>query len=177
MPYAITAPMIGDGASLVRNLWRALAENGLASDILELDYQPHVTLAVIDRETEATELFGVLSAVCDPPREPIPIRLHGFLTFPGRMTSICLAPTVSEGLTKLHRRVLRALAHDHVRDHYREGRWVPHVTLTKAICEASQIGECMRVLSSVWQPTEARLESIELIRFRPVEVLMKSNFS
>ncbi len=177
MPYALTAPMKGNGASIVHRMWQVLAECGLADDILALNYHPHVTLAVVDREISVPKLLDVVSDVCDRQRNVIPISLHGFLTFPGPATAICVAPTVSHELTMLHRRTIAALGQENVRDHYRENVWVPHVTLTKAIGTRSQLTACLEVLLPIWQSTEAELSSIEVIRFRPIELIAARAFS
>jgi hypothetical protein len=56
-------------------------------------------------------------------------------------------------------------------DHYRPGRWVPHVTLAKDLAEPSQ---ALRAVKNFNLPIPATLGEVNLIHFRPPQVLWRS---
>lgn len=55
-----------------------------------------------------------------------------------------------------------------VHPHYRPGAWVPHVTLTGLVVDP---GRVVTALLRHWQPIVGVLDQVDLVRFRPVEVL------
>ena len=61
-----------------------------------------------------------------------------------------------------------------VHAHYRVGSWVPHVTLAGALNDP---GRALSVLLPLWRPVTGFLNQLDLVRFRPVEVLQSYSLS
>jgi 2'-5' RNA ligase len=97
--------------------------------------------------------------------------LSGLGAFPGNGTVLWAVPIVTRDLLARHQAIQTALPDLKVDAHYRPGAWVPHVTLSAALPDP---GPALMALLSSWEPTTGFLDRVELVRFRPVEVLYSS---
>jgi len=52
--------------------------------------------------------------------------------------------------------------------HYRSNAWVPHVTVSGTLADPTR---ALAALLPLWQPLSGILDRVELVRFRPVEIL------
>ncbi len=52
--------------------------------------------------------------------------------------------------------------------HYRPDAWMPHVTLSGALADPAA---ALALLLPLWRPVTGRLDRVDLVRFRPVDVL------
>ena len=95
------------------------------------------------------------------------LRLGGVKCFPD--TSIVwLAVDGGAGLADLHARLLDRLPKALVREHYRSGRWTPHVTLQMQ----GNAVVAMRIAQARWPAiAEAPVVALELVQFPPAVVL------
>ena len=167
MPYAITLGLDAEAASLVVAMWRQLAARGLSDDAIRLGYRPHVTMAVFADDADPDRL---LAAARDRATEwrALPIKLASLGLFPGTPAVLFLAPVATTGLLAIHKELLTALAGQPVDPHYRPGHWVPHVTLAKDLIDPPA---ALSALAPPPLPITAVLDSVEVVRFRPVHVL------
>jgi 2'-5' RNA ligase len=168
MPYAVTLLLDGGAAAHIRQMWRALAEQAGADDTIRLGYVPHVSLAVLPDEVPISEVEETVSRAVEG-WIPLSMVLAGFGVFPGIPPVIWAAPVVTAGLLARHASLCADLMPFGIHPHYRPGYWVPHVTLSQ---EGPSSARAVEVLTSIWDgPITARLQSVDLIRFRPVTVL------
>lgn len=169
MPYAITLGFDAKAASSVVAMWRSLASRGVSDDAIRLGYPPHLTLAVFPDSADPVRL---LAAARDGAAEwtRLPITLASLGLFPGAPTAMFLAPVVTPALLALHAALLTAPGTETVDPHYRPGYWVPHVTLAKDLSEAAM---AVAALDPLRLPLAGVLNTMELVRFRPVEVLAR----
>jgi 2'-5' RNA ligase len=169
VPYAVTLPLDDAAAAHVERIWRALADRAGDNDAIRLGYTPHITLAVLPDTSPTAEIEeAAFSATKN--WEGLPAHLAGFGVFPETPPTIWVAPVVTERLLARHASLHAALTRFSVHPHYRPGAWVPQVTLSKN--GQSSAARAVEIATSVWQgPISARLERIDLVRFRPVEVL------
>jgi 2'-5' RNA ligase len=171
MPYAVTLPLDDAAAAEVQRMWRALAEQASADDVIRLGYVPHITLAVLPNTASAAEVEEAAFGVADE-WTPLLIVLVGLGVFPGSPPVIWAAPVVTADLLTRHAELYSALARFGVHAHYEPGFWVPHVTLSKE--GATSAARAIEAADSAWcGPINAMLERVELVRFRPVEVLRR----
>lgn len=170
MPLAITLRLDPISAVPIEAMWRKLAASGIDADRYQLGYAPHITLAIYPDETPLKRLHTALE---DTSRnwEALPICLSGLGAFPGNGTILWAVPVVTRELLARHQAIQTALPDLKVDAHYRPGAWVPHVTLSGALPNP---GPALMALLSSWEPTTGFLERVELVRFRPVEVLYSS---
>ncbi|MGC4191887.1 MAG: 2'-5' RNA ligase family protein [Thermomicrobiales bacterium] len=128
----------------IRQLWSALETPGLIVPNLG---RPHLTLALIDE----ADLGAAGDALAD-----LAAGMHGTTIavdsiglFPGEQPVLFLNPVASGVLLALHRRVHAALRNvgivtDGPGHNYVPGRWVPHVTLGRAI-DAAALDPAIRI--------------------------------
>ncbi len=166
MPYAVTLRLDANPAALVRRLLAALAEAGIADDVHRLGYAPHVTLAVLPDSVPAARIEAAIASL---PIPILPIQFAGFGLFPGPPAVLYLAPVAHAAL--LHWQATLAATLPEMHAHCRPGQWVPHVTLARELTDLAAAGQALAVLQPIWRPISGQLEQIDLVRFRPVEVL------
>ncbi|MGJ4896586.1 MULTISPECIES: 2'-5' RNA ligase family protein [unclassified Bradyrhizobium] len=170
MPFAITLPFDHISASKIQAMWRHLAADGIDADRHQLGYAPHVTVAIYPDETPLNRLRSAIEDTCRN-WEPLPVRLSGLGVFPGDGAVLWAVPVVTAGLLARHDAIHSALGDLNVHEHYRPGAWVPHVTLSGALHDP---GAALKALLSGWEPITGFLDRVELVSFRPVEVLLSS---
>ncbi|UPK32198.1 2'-5' RNA ligase family protein [Bradyrhizobium sp. 186] len=170
MPFAITLRLDPISAVPIEAIWRKLAVDGIDTDRYQLGYAPHITLAIYPDETPFNRLRTALE---DTSRnwQALPIGLSGLGAFPGDGTVLWAVPVVTFELLARHQAIQTALPDLKVDAHYRPGAWVPHVTLSGALPDP---GPALMALLSSWEPITGFLDRVELVRFRPVEVLYSS---
>lgn len=169
MPYALTLRLDETAAARVARLWRAIAAQAGDDGALRLGYGPHITLALlpdgIDAEAVATAGFAAARGW-----DALPVTLAGLGVFPGDPAVIWVAPIATEALLARQRALHAALAAFPVHAHYRPGAWVPHVTLSKD--GGAPAARIVEAASAAWDgPISGLLDRLELVRFRPVEIL------
>ncbi len=166
MAHAITLGLDERSTSRVIDMWRALAAAGISDDALGLGYPPHLTLAVCPGAADTDRLLtATQECVADWRRSPITLASLGW--FPGRPAGMFLAPVITAVLLARHAALITALGTENIDPHYQVGHWVPHVTLAKDIADpaVSYPRETLQL------PIDAVVDRVEVVRFRPVEVL------
>jgi 2'-5' RNA ligase len=113
----------------VRAVWRAVAEAGVATKLVDGPYRPHVTLGVWERvdRPAADEALAALTAA----RAPFAVRFDAFGAFSGPVPGLFATPTVTTRLRELHESAYAMLApHAHEPTARRVPEaWNPHCTL------------------------------------------------
>jgi len=167
MPYAITLMLDASSARSVVAMWETLAAGGISEDAVRLGYPPHLTMAVFSDTADAARL---LHAARDSAARwnRLPIQLTSLDFFLGPPAVIFLAPVVTPALLTVHTELLTALDNEPTDPHYRSGSWVPHVTLASDLADPAA---AQTTLKPFCLPIDALLETIEVVRFRPVKVL------
>ncbi|WP_371259206.1 2'-5' RNA ligase family protein [Bradyrhizobium sp. WSM1743] len=148
-------------------MWRKLAADGIDADRCQLGYAPHITLAIYPDEAPLNRLRNALEETCRN-WEALPVCLSGLGAFPGDGAVLWAVPVVTAELLARHQAIQTALPDLKVHAHYRPGAWVPHVTLSGALPDP---GLAFMALLPNWEPITGFLDRVELVRFRPVEVL------
>ena len=169
MPYAVTLPLDIPAAKRIQRMWHTLTEQTGADDAIRLGYVPHLTFAVLPDIAPVIEIEEVVFRVAGH-WAPLSVTLAGLGIFPGTPPVIWAAPVVTKSLLANHAVLLESLAPFTVHPQYEAGHWVPHVTLS--LDGPSSVARAVEVMTSAWDgPICARLERVELVRFRPVEIL------
>lgn len=167
MPYAVTLRLDDAAAAAIDALWHRLADEGISDSMVALGYRPHLTLATaadadVSAAIRALERFAATHAALAVPF----VGIGAFLA-PARV--LWAAPCVDRALLDLQAALLQALAWP-AHPHYTPGSWVPHCTLAEDLGEDA-FARAARLVAAHWQPTTAMLDRIDLVRFRPVEIL------
>lgn len=169
--YAIELDLDAAGADRVGTLCRRLEGALGIGTILSLAAAPHLSLALL-AEIEEAGLAADLAAFATTQR-PADIAIAAIGCFPGAGV-LYLAPVVDAPLLAFHRSC-HAVLKRHMGpcwEHYREGHWVPHVTLAMDL-DAERLAGALRIVSEGWVPFAARLVALRLAAFPPVTTLAR----
>lgn len=172
MPLAITLPLDRTAAAPMECMWRTLAEQNIDSDRHRLGYGPHITLAIYPDETSVGQLVSAIDQVVTS-WDALPVTLAGFGVFPGATSILWAVPIVTRQMLAYHAALQSALPGLQPHPHYVPGSWVPHVTLSGALPDPAK---ALVVLTPLWRPVTGFLSRVELLRFRPVELLKSQAF-
>ena len=146
-------------------LWQDLVAGGGGSDMLELGYAPHLTLATLDDAPPQPVLEAAFDAVSDLPA--FDVRLGGINCF-ADSAIVWLAVAGAPALAALHERLLSRLPGPLVREHYRTGQWTPHVTLQMR----GDAEVAIALARAAWpRAVNAQVVALDLVQFPPVTVL------
>lgn len=165
MPIAITLRLDPISANAIETMWRILADEGIDDDRIRLGYPAHITLAILAGERAADRIVTRV-ADCIAGWTALPIRFCGFGLFSPAI--LWAAPVVTAALLARHTDLLTMLNDFDVDPYYRIGAWVPHVTLAESL---EQPGPALAALSRQGFPIEGRIDRVEVVRFRPIEIL------
>jgi 2'-5' RNA ligase len=172
MAYAITLLFNADLNKAIGSCWRRLADAGLSRSMLDLGYQPHVTLAIYDT-LDVDAAVASLDLVFSEAR-PIDAELSNVATF-GAGSGVCYATqALSADLMRLHARTLGAIGGT-CRPHYQSGHWTPHCTLATDLSDPALI-HVIDFLGRDWRPSAGTFERAELVQFTPVIALKRWTF-
>jgi 2'-5' RNA ligase len=166
MPYAITLRTDEAAASQIRAIWRELAARGISDEMTRLGYVPHLTMAILPDGVSEARLITA-ARECASWRA-MPIRLAGFNRFPGNRETLFLAPVVTPALLDAHAALHVLLEDVSIDPYYSRDTWVPHVTLASDLTDAAA---AMAALPASLPPIDAVLDTLDVVRFRPVEIL------
>src|SRR5437879_10329580 len=125
MAFAVTLLFNAEIADAISARWTQIADAGLSRSMFDLNYPPHVTLAVYDAlavEAAVTVLDRAFDIVGQ-----ISVTLTDFSTF-GAGSGVCYAALApSPDLTRLHAATFAAIG-ETCQPYYRTGSWTPHCT-------------------------------------------------
>ena len=172
MPRAITLRFDPDTALAVARLWDPLASTGIDGDRKALGYTAHVTLAIYPEETQVDQLRFTVSRFGDE-WQSLPVGLSGLGVFPSPPAILFAIPVVTAALLDRQVALTAALPDLSVHPHYRPGHWVPQVTLSGPLRYPEA---ALAAILPLWRPVEGALAGIDLVRFRPVEILASHTF-
>ena len=167
MGYAITLRLDANATGMIEGMWHALASRGVSDEALRLRYPPHLTLAVLtdsanpERLRAAAQHYGATWPA-------LPTTLASLGCFPGTPSTIFLAPVVIPDLLARHAALLTSLAGEPVDPHYHIDRFVPHVTLASDLPDPAA---AVAALQPLPLPIAGLLERVDVVRFRPVQIL------
>ncbi len=167
MAYAITLRLDATAAVLIEAMWQTLASCGVSREALDLGYPPHITLTVFDADAKAERLLAAARDFATHWRE-VPATFASLGLFQGTPATLFLAPIATPGLLERHSALLTSLAGEPVDPHYRRGQFVPHVTLASDVTNPAA---AIAALNRLALPITAVLNRLDVVRFRPVEVL------
>jgi 2'-5' RNA ligase len=164
MAYAVSLLFNAEAADAISTRWQRLADADLSRSMLDLGYQPHVTLAVfddLDADVAAAALDSIFNDVVR-----LNVSLSGIATF-GAGSGVCYAALApSPDLIRLHAATLAAIDAK-CKPHYQAGRWTPHCTLAMNLSDAD-VDRAKSLLERDWQPLTGALEMADFVEFAPV---------
>lgn len=172
MGYGIELYFDDESNRKIRNIWTALYDEKANKFMINSNSKPHLTLKVYEESLE--DLEGLKMLVESFPKSLKTFKLHfsniGFFNT-GEMV-MTIMPKVTEALLNSHRTFdsLSKAYNLHGWQYYNTDQWVPHCTMALNIRKTKE-HECFDILSSMFEPFEAKVTKIGLIHFMPIEQL------
>lgn len=137
---------------------------------------PHVSLGVFSEGVDPLALERLLDALAED-AEPVTLHFGDVGMFIEPQPVIYLVPDPSSSLKALHERFfgLLGVSAAYLSSYYRPEHWQPHCTIAMEF-ESDLLGEAEAIVRNRSSPFSARCSSLQLVRFRPVEVLDRRAF-
>lgn len=174
MPFALELTLDLRAAASVRELWGQLAAAGFTFPA-ESGANPHVSLVIWDTiDRHAIERCLTSFAMVTPPVEVVFRRVASFAD----SGVVFLAPDVDSRLLQVHASCHRHFVGlgDGAWPYYAVGAWVPHCTLAQDL-DAQGVAQALTIARRARLPLLGRLESVELVEFRPVRRLVEARLA
>jgi hypothetical protein len=171
MPFAVQLDLDAHAAVCVGRIFGELEAVSALQTIRRLGNGPHLSLAVYD-ELPIEQFIGELCAFAKA-MIPMEVTLRDVKTYPGGI--IFLSVEGGDALAGLHRNYHEAL-HRYAGScsgYFLPGEWDPHVTLAMNVGQDA-LDNAVALACEHWRPAAARLESLRVIRFFPVETLWQT---
>ena len=148
----------------LRGLWQAISDAGLPSNMIGMEYPPHMTLL-------ACENFDVEGLRPHLPQflgeyPPMPVTFSGLGVFDALIPVVYLPVAMSGSLQDFHRAFWR-LAEPFVEGanhYYRPDAWFPHVTLNREM-PIEQAGAVVDALLRAERPAQGLLVNLVIAAF------------
>ena len=173
LPYSIGLYFDPETDHTVQEIWRHLAEDGLADYYPVSGNRPHITLVLFE-DTDVGRAESVLrEVVAEQPAFPLSFQQVG--VFPGAKPVVFWAPVITQTLLALQKRLYDRLA-DFSQppefDFYQPDHWIPHCGLAMEIGTRASVPDIVRACLSLPNPHVAEALEIGLISFRPVKEII-----
>lgn len=169
--YAIHLFFDQQTESAIRNVWREMAESGVAPYLHQSANRPHITLSIyraLDLDEARSRLAGLAGR-----HAALPVSFPKMGIFPGARPVVFLAPLVTLPLLELQAAVCQEaddLAELPDFDHYRPGHWVPHCAVAMEF-DGARLDEVLHVALGLVLPLQGQIAEIGLTEMRPVRHL------
>jgi 2'-5' RNA ligase len=157
---------------MLLRIQQKLKAGGLPSFMLAEGGRPHISLCVYD-DLDPVRAEAALRGFCAKENR-FKVRLDFIGTFISKENVVFVAPPLTDELRTIHLRFLQAFKdlEKSAWPHYLPGSWQPHCTMGLEISE-SEFGKVFTAIRENFQPMEATVESIGLVRFRPLELMFQ----
>lgn len=130
MPHAISIKCLNDTASPILRLWDEASAFEAGASMAELNYPPHLTLAVFpDHPGDVADVLDEVFAA--QPKLSVPFEDVGH--FDNDLLVLWARPRPNAALMALHEKLHRRIDPAICDPHYRQGRWVPHCSLATKV--------------------------------------------
>lgn len=151
----------------IRGLWQVLDDADVPSEMLTLNYPPHLTLLVCEGFQRIEEYREVIKPFIQR-HEPLLLSFHSLGIFATDEGVIYLAPLVNRQLLEFHAELWEITDPftENENPRYRPEAWVPHITLGYSIPD-ERIGAAVEALRKVTLPRTGILQGLRIGEFIP----------
>jgi len=159
--------------NLILNIWKQLAETGLADYLHTSGNHPHITLGIfedIDVVKTKLELESFTKSLA-----PFPLSFQQIGIFPSPKVAVFWGPVVTKRLLELHSNLYERLSEFGGQpdfDFYKPDHWVPHCALAMEIEDTSKVLEIVEICRSLPNPHNVMIQEIALISIRPIQPIV-----
>lgn len=161
MSYAVELHFDEDIESKVRDVWKAIADAGISTSMLDGISRPHITLGVCDELSTTFKndlaLFAREATFFD-----VSLSFVGCFNSPEGV--VFYGPTPTDAMFRLHTR-FHSFFNDHAGrmwKNYLPSHWVPHCTLAFRL-NPVQLRQAFDIAASTTLPIQGRITEIGLL--------------
>ena len=130
MPYAVCIKCLNDTAAPILKLWDEASAFEVTASMAELNYPPHLTLAVFpDHPGRIVNALDEVFAT----QPKLTIAFDGVGYFDNDLLVLWARPRPNASLMALHQKLHRHIDPALCDPHYREGNWTPHCSLATKV--------------------------------------------
>lgn len=173
MPYAFNLELDDDAALQIERVYASLARLGVDDKDVVSQYGPCVTFLIVDSSVHQDDVIETLVRLV-PRGDAIATVIGAPCVIAGSPPTLGLRVEPSAGLLALHHAVFSALPTQSVHLHYRPAYWQPHVKLANVRADGNGDAELLHAVGAEWPPLTARLQSVQVMRYPPVELLWQA---
>lgn len=166
MPYAICIKCLNDTSSPILKLWDEASAFEVTASMAELNYPPHLTLAVFP-DHPGRIVDGLDEVFAAEPK--LTIAFDGVAYFDNDLLVLWARPRANAPLMALHQRLHRHIAPALCDPHYRESNWVPHCSLATKVPRA-EAKAAMAWAGQKQLDFQVEFDTADLVEFPPVRV-------
>jgi 2'-5' RNA ligase len=170
MPVAVEMFLDDATSSVIRQIWRELADARVARSMEDLGARPHITLGIYEgvEYPEFEERLESFTADLTP----FEIDMESIGIFPTDRSVVFLAPHISSHILSL-----KSTFHEIFEDvgslpweFYHPRHWVPHCTLASEIGRAEAL-RAVEICLNHPVRLHGRVETFGMVKFPPIEVM------
>ena len=165
MPFGISVKSRHATASEIVKLWDEASAFEPVGSMRELNYPPHLTLAVLEHPGD---MGSIMQEVFSSQRK-LSVTFEAVQYFDNERLVLWAKPRFDEALLNLHSKL-----HSHIdpiicHEHYRVGRWVPHCSLATKVPKSNKRAAILWA-QSVRPDFSVDFDLADLVEFPPVVV-------
>jgi 2'-5' RNA ligase len=167
MGYAIELNLSRKSRTLIDKIWERLSIEKIATTMIDIDAQPHISLAVFD--SIDCEIAQKVIKSFAKETNPLSVKLSFVGTFPTRENVVFIAPKVTTELLNIHLKLHEKLSNKGIKsiEYYQPNNWIPHCTIAIDLNK----NKTSKVIDICLQSKAFEfvvLDEVSLIEFRPV---------
>lgn len=177
MPYSIGIYFDRETESMVRTIWKQLADQNLADYFYTSDNRPHITLGIFD-VVNIDEIKNAMELLSRS-KKAFSFSFQHIGIFQSSTNAVFWAPVVTQEFLEFHSafydRVLSTGATTES-NYYTPGNLVPHCGLAMEVKDEKLIPRIVEECQALPNPHNAMVTDIGMLKIRPVEHLFSFPF-
>lgn len=177
MPYSIGLYFDHKTETIVRTIWKQLADANLANYFYVSGNRPHITLGIFN----LTDPDGIKNEIekISHSRTAFSISFQHIGIFQSSTDAVFWAPVVTQDFLAFHKdfytQMLKAGASTES-EYYTPGNLVPHCGLAMELADKQLIPRIIEICQDLPNPHPAMIMEIGMLKIRPVEHLFSFPF-
>ena len=172
MPVAIELLFDKKSENVIRDIWKALYDEGVCRWLYESASIPHITLGVYnDGFGNISEMINEVENFSIEMRQ-MNLQMSNIGLFNVDGSVIFISPKVTEELLEVHRKFHQQM-NKYIKyswEYYLHNLWIPHCAIAMNIDENLKL-KCIDIVSKKFKPFFVSIEKIGIVKFKPIETI------
>ena len=171
MPYAINIRTDNESAMQIRELWRLASSFEASPSMEDMNYPPHITVAVYDEIAEQVLVSALRIGFEGKPKFTVRFVHLGYFETANSIV-LWAAPVVPQSLRSAVQAIHEYVGATLCRPSYRPGSWVPHCSLALSV-NLKRRDEALAFANTPIAAFEVVFDVADCAAFHPVMVLQE----